>query len=209
MGPAVTWGLFAAWAVHDAEELATMARWIERARPGLQERFPRVPAAVWERTEISQREVNVAIGAMAGVFAAASAAGARTGGRSRFFRTVLVGFGLHGAVHLAQAALYRGYTPGVLTSPTVVVPYALWAVRRLRAAGVEVETVRSAAGGLVYFPVAVAGVHALARRTRNVRRAGDPREAGHSAAAHRVSSAKSDSRSPRPGWMRSRSAGAS
>lgn len=172
VGPAVTWGLFAAWAVHDAEELATMARWIERARPGLQERFPRVPAEVWERIEISQREVNVAIGAMAGVVAAASAAGARTGGRSGFFQAAMVGFGLHGALHLAQAALYRGYTPGVLTSPTVVIPYSLWAVRRLRAAGVEVATARSAASGLVYLPVAVAGVHALAGKVRKAQRTG-------------------------------------
>ncbi|MEK8142625.1 HXXEE domain-containing protein [Streptomyces sp. M10(2022)] len=43
---AVTWGLFAAWAVHDLEEPATMARWTRRAGPRLQERFPAVPDQV-------------------------------------------------------------------------------------------------------------------------------------------------------------------
>ncbi|WP_211370731.1 HXXEE domain-containing protein, partial [Nonomuraea turkmeniaca] len=57
----VTWGLLAAWAVHDAEELATMARWVRAARPRLEERFPWIP---WERLEVSQQHVNVAIGLM-------------------------------------------------------------------------------------------------------------------------------------------------
>uniref|UniRef100_A0AAU1LNX5 HXXEE domain-containing protein n=1 Tax=Streptomyces sp. NBC_00148 TaxID=2903626 RepID=A0AAU1LNX5_9ACTN len=160
---AVTWGLFAAWAVHDAEELATMARWTATARPRLQERFPQVPDAVWRRMDLSQREVNTAIGLMAGVVAAASAAGARTGGRSPFFGTVLFGFGLHGAVHLAQSAAYRGYTPGVVTAPLVVIPYSVWAVRRLAAAGIPVGGGRSAAAGLALFPVVAAGVQGLAR----------------------------------------------
>ncbi|MGW4791295.1 HXXEE domain-containing protein, partial [Nonomuraea sp. NPDC004297] len=67
---AVAWGLLAAWAVHDAEELATMARWTRTARPRLERRLPQVP---WERLELSQEHVNVAIGLMGGVVAAASA----------------------------------------------------------------------------------------------------------------------------------------
>ncbi|MFG2559593.1 HXXEE domain-containing protein [Streptomyces sp. NPDC048496] len=96
--------------------------------------------------------------------AAASADGARSGGRSPFFRTVLVGFGLHGIVHMAQALAYRGYTPGVATAPTVVIPYSLWAVRRLKAAGIESGGVGAAAATLAFLPVAVAGAHGLARR---------------------------------------------
>ncbi|NUO98781.1 MAG: HXXEE domain-containing protein, partial [Nonomuraea sp.] len=110
----MTWGLLAAWAVHDAEELATMAGWTRRARPELERRFPGVP---WERLEASQAQVNVAIGLMGGVIAGASALGARTGGRSPAFQAVLAGFGLHGVVHLAQAAAVRGYTPGAVTAP--------------------------------------------------------------------------------------------
>jgi hypothetical protein len=153
----VTWGLFAAWVVHDAEELATMARWSRSARPRLERLFPSVP---WERLEVSQAHVTVAIGLMGAVMAAASAEGARTGGRSPLFQAALAGFGAHGVVHLAQAALTRGYTPGVVTSPLVVIPFSVWAWRRLKAAGVPVDAGPSAS--LAAFPVLAAAVHGLA-----------------------------------------------
>ncbi|WUS96455.1 HXXEE domain-containing protein [Streptomyces sp. NBC_00708] len=160
---AVTWGLLAAWAANDLEEIATMAAWLRTARPRLRKRLPWVPDRVWDRADLSQREVNTAIGLMGVVVAAAAADGARTGGRSAFFRTTLAGFGLHGLVHMAQSAAYGGYTPGVATSPTVVVPYALWALRRLRAAGIPTGGAGTAAAGVAFLPVAVAGVHTAAR----------------------------------------------
>ncbi|MET9249044.1 HXXEE domain-containing protein [Nonomuraea sp. NPDC003709] len=157
--PAVTWGLLAAWAVHDVEELATMAGWTRSARPRLEERLPWVP---WERLEVSQRHVNVAIGLMGGVMAGASALGARTGGRSPVFQAALLGFGAHGVMHLAQAAVTRGYTPGAVTAPVVVIPFSVWAWRRLRAEGVPVRTGASGWAGLAALPVVLAGVHAAA-----------------------------------------------
>ncbi|THA65731.1 HXXEE domain-containing protein [Streptomyces sp. A0958] len=159
----MTWGLLAAWAANDLEEIVTMADWLRTARPKLRKRLPWLPDGVWRRMDLSQREVNTAIGLMGGIVAAAAADGARTGGRSPFFRTVLVGFGLHGVVHIAQSAAYGGYTPGVATSPAVVIPYSLWALNRLRAAGIPVGGAGTTATGLVFLPVAVAGVHAAAR----------------------------------------------
>lgn len=165
---AVAWGLLAAWTVHDAEELATMARWTRTARPRLEERLPGVP---WERLEVSQRHVNVAIGLMGGVMAGAAALGARTGGRSAVFQAALAGFGTHGVLHLAQAALFRGYTPGAATAPVVVLPYTVWAWRRLRASGVPM---RPGYGGVVALPLITAGVHILAHAL-----AGRHRKNGH------------------------------
>jgi len=161
---AVSWGLFAAWAAHDLEELVTMAGWARSARPRLQERFPKVPERVWAPLDLSQREVGVAIGLVGVVVAAASADGARTGGRSPFFRAALAGFGLHGVVHLVQSSAYRGYTPGVATAPAVVVPYSLWAVRRLKAAGIRPGGAAVSAAASSLLPVIVAGAHVLARR---------------------------------------------
>ncbi len=175
---AVAWGLLGAWAVHDAEELATMARWTRAARPRLEERLPGVP---WERLEVSQRHVNVAIGLMGGVVAGAAALGARTGGRGAVFQAALAGFGAHGVMHLAQAALFRGYTPGVATAPLVVLPYSVWAWRRLRASGVPV---RPGYGGVLALPLVLAGVHALAHTLVN-RRQKDGRERGRGVAAWR------------------------
>ncbi|MEU8249485.1 HXXEE domain-containing protein [Nonomuraea sp. NPDC048916] len=155
----MTWGLLAAWAVHDAEELATMAGWARRARPRLERRLPMVP---WERLVVSQRHVNVSIGLMGGVMAGASALGARTGGRSPVFQAALVAFGVHGVVHLVQAAATRGYTPGAVTAPVVVIPFTVWALRRLRAAGVPIRGGPAAGAWSAAFPLVLAGVHALA-----------------------------------------------
>ncbi|MEV4564781.1 HXXEE domain-containing protein [Nonomuraea sp. NPDC049419] len=152
----VAWGLLGAWVVHDAEELVTMARWTREARPLLESRFPGVP---WERLEVSQAHAATAIGLMGAVVAGAAAMGARTGGHSPSFQAALAGFGVHGVVHLAQAAVFRGYTPGVVTAPLVVLPYAVWAWRRLRAAGVPTTSKPS---GLLALPLVLAGVHALA-----------------------------------------------
>ncbi|MEU9374463.1 HXXEE domain-containing protein [Streptomyces sp. NPDC048255] len=163
-----TLGLLAAWAVHDLEEVATTARWSRTRVPVLRERHPRVPDRIWRRLEgVDGREFATAVGFMGLVVAAASADGHRTGGRSAFYQSALTGFGLHGLVHLGQAAATRGYTPGVVTSPLVVVPFTLWARGRLRRAGVlRPARVRDAVQGLALAAVATAAAHAAARRIR-------------------------------------------
>jgi hypothetical protein len=159
-------GLLAAWALHDAEELATLPRWLRRNTPTLRKRFPAVPEAVWRRAEsLDGREFAVAVGLMGATVTAASAAGLATGGRSAVYRTALNGFGLHGLVHLAQSAAVRGYTPGAATSPLLVVPFTLWARGRLRRAGVlRPARPRDAALGLGFAAVATVASHAVARR---------------------------------------------
>ncbi|ASR39081.1 hypothetical protein BAY61_07970 [Prauserella marina] len=156
----MTWGLFAAWLVHDAEELLTMPGWTERARPRLERLLPSVPGESWDRLAVSRSHTAIAIGTVGAVVAAASAAGARTGGHSGFYRSVLTAFGWHAASHLAGSVATRGYTPGVVTAPTVVAPFSVWAWRELRKAGVP------AGGGswssAVSFPAVVAGAHGLA-----------------------------------------------
>ncbi|GAA2670301.1 MULTISPECIES: HXXEE domain-containing protein [Actinosynnema] len=142
----VTWGLLAAWVAHDLEELATMSSWSRE--------HPAVPT-------VGRVESAVAIGAVGLVMAAAAADGARTGGRSRLFQAALTGFGLHAVTHVGASAVFRGYAPGVLTAPTVVAPYALWAWRRLRREGVWRGGSRAA---LAAFPLVVGGAHVLAKR---------------------------------------------
>ncbi|MFI0742608.1 HXXEE domain-containing protein [Streptomyces sp. NPDC021100] len=164
--PAVTLGLLAAWAVHDAEELATMNRFVRGRLPELRARHPRVPERAWHAVEsMGGPEFPVAVAAMAVIVGAAAADGRRTGGRSAFYQAALDGFGLHGLVHLAQAAATRGYTPGVVTTPLVVLPFTVWARGRLRQAGVlRPASPRRAAAGLAFAGAAAFGSHALARR---------------------------------------------
>ncbi|MFA3876817.1 HXXEE domain-containing protein [Streptomyces sp. MMCC 100] len=163
---AVTLGLLAAWALHDLEELATVPGWWRRNLPALRERYPAVPEAVWRRAgSVDGREFAVAVGAMAAVVAAASVAGRLTGGRSATYQTALNAFGLHGLVHLAQAGLVRGCPPGSATSPLIVLPFTLWARRRLRRAGVlRAPRPRDLAVGLGFAGAATVAAHAVARR---------------------------------------------
>jgi hypothetical protein len=166
VGGAVTLGLLGAWAVHDAEELVTVPRWLRENVPVLRERFPAVPEAVWRQVEaVDAREFAAAVGVMAVLVAAASGVGAGTGGRSRLYQGALDGFGLHGLVHLAQAGVVRGYTPGSVTSALVVVPFTLWARARLSGAGVLRPTrPRDLAAGLAAAGGGLVVSHAVARR---------------------------------------------
>jgi hypothetical protein len=161
-----TYGLFLAWAVHDAEELALGPRWLRENLPMLRERFPGVPEVVWKAAEsVDEREFALAVGVMATVVGAAAVAGARTGGRSTFYQGALNGFGLHGLVHLAQAVVVRGVTPGSVTSPLVVIPFTLWARGRLRRAGVlRPAGLRGTVTGLGVAAAATVVAHAVARR---------------------------------------------
>lgn len=103
-------------------------------------RFPAVPDRVRRGAEtLDAREFAVVVGAMAAIVGATSTAGrvnGVNGGRSPACQAALSAFGLHGLVHLAQAAAVRGYAPGSATSPLLVVPFAVSACGRLRRAGV-------------------------------------------------------------------------
>jgi len=160
----VTWGLLVAWAVHDLEELATMAPTARRIVARLGSRYPQVPDGVWERLAVSPTQAGVAVGLMGGVMAAAAAAGVRSGGRSGFYQAVLVGFGWHAVGHVVGAAAVGGYVPGVVTAPVVVAPFSVWAWWRLRAAGVPAKLGRSSAWGMVLVPVTLGAVHVAAHR---------------------------------------------
>jgi hypothetical protein len=159
-----TWGLFVAWLVHDVEELVTMPYWGRRNADRLRRRYPRVPERVWHLIDFSPAHVYLAIGMVGVVMLAAAWDGARTGGRSAVFQIALAGFGLHGLVHLGQSALARGYTPGVLTAPVVVLPFSLWAWWALARHGVPGRI--DGTGillAILLLPLLVGGAHALAR----------------------------------------------
>ncbi|KXO99162.1 hypothetical protein AXK61_17980 [Tsukamurella pseudospumae] len=117
---AATVGLFAAWAVHDAEEWLTTAPWA-RARG--------IP--------MSDRMARTAIAVMGVLVAGAAIDGARTNGRSTLYQSVLLAYGLHGFTHAANSIGVRGYSPGVATVPVAVVPFWLWASSRLERAGIR------------------------------------------------------------------------
>lgn len=155
----VTAGLFVAWLLHDLEELATLPGWAGRHREQLRRTLPGVPASTWDRLDVSRRHTTAAIGLMGVLVAAASADGVWTGGRSTVYQAFLDGFGWHALSHLAQSAVTRTYTPGVLTSPVIVAPFAIWARGRLRRAGVPVAAPGRSLRALMLLPPMLAIVH--------------------------------------------------
>jgi hypothetical protein len=171
MDPLVTYGLLAAWAVHDAEEVATAPRWVRENLPVLKERFPGAPGGLWRALErMDGAEFAAAVGMVGALVAGAAVAGHRSGGRSALYQGVLTAFGAHGVAHLAQAAAFRSYTPGSVTSPLVVVPFTLWARGRLKRAGVlRPVRARDVVTGLAGVAAVAATAHAVALRVTGAR----------------------------------------
>lgn len=129
----VCWGLFAAWAVHDLEEVLT-ATWWSRTT------VPRLRAADWpgwlvDSLTTSTADFAVAVLVVGAAVLLVSWHGARAGGRSPVFQATVLVFGWHGLVHLGQAVVLRGYVPGLVAAILVVIPYAVWAWRFTRRIG--------------------------------------------------------------------------
>lgn len=146
-----TAGLFFAWLVHDVEEFFTMRETSRKFMAQLPERVPVPPE--WRESGLPQRHVAVGMSTMGLLMAAAAADGHRTGGRSAFYQTVLLGFGLHGIGHVGAAVAARGYVSGVVTSPTVVIPFWLGATRYLDAHGVPAR--RSLPAAALSIPASI------------------------------------------------------
>ncbi|MBW6438477.1 HXXEE domain-containing protein [Actinoplanes hulinensis] len=122
-------GLFAVWAVHDVEEVLTATWWSGRTTPRLL--ADGWPSALVESIGSTTPRFALAAAVVGVVVLSAAIRGARTGGRSPFFRAALLVFGWHGAVHIGQAIALRDYVPGLVTAVTLVIPYSIWAWRRL------------------------------------------------------------------------------
>jgi hypothetical protein len=164
VNPAVYYGLFLAWAVHDLEELLAFEPWRRTAVPRLRARFPRVPGLVWRQLEsTSGQDFALAVAIVGALMATASMAGLASGGRSRYFQLVLAGFGLHAVSHVASAVGASGYAPGAVTAPLVAAPFAAWARRQLKAAGIWEEISARDIPGIGLLLAVFVGSHALAR----------------------------------------------
>jgi hypothetical protein len=77
----------------------------------------------------------------------------------------------HTIGHVVSAVATRRYTPGLVTSPIVAAPFAVWAIRRLQQADVwQPITADDALPGTGLALAVFAGSHALARSLNRVRR---------------------------------------
>ena len=161
-----TAGLFAAWMTHDLEELATMSDSSRMLITRLPDWMP-VPASAREQG-LTSRDVACGVATVGLVVATAAVHGYRTHGRSAFYQNALLGFGLHGLGHLGTSLLTGNYASGVATSPTIVLPFWLWATRALNQAGVPNR--RSVPVAIALTAGSIAAGHLVASLLTNNRR---------------------------------------
>ena len=146
--------------VHDAEELATVAGWLRTHAAAL----PRVVQPHAAAITTSGMAVSVAILFVLFVMAAWDGARrARLGRRSWPFLLAAGALAGNALTHLAQAAYFGGYTPGVVTAVLLCVPYAILLADALEHAGLlsRRDGVRLLAiGVLIQGPIVLAALAA-------------------------------------------------
>lgn len=120
---------------NDGEELATLV-------PTLPDTLARLPLdkplPKWVY-EVDQVHINTGITMMGALCTASVVDGVRTRGRGALYQDFQWAFGMHGLGHIAAALVTKGYSTGIATSPTVVLPQFGFSLRELRAAGVPHE----------------------------------------------------------------------
>ena len=155
------WAAPGVFLVHDAEEIATVASWMPNHRVEL-------PAAVQPFAIVTTRQFSFAVIVLfLGLLAATVHAvpRARVGTRSLPFLLMVGALVANGVTHLAQAAVFRGYTPGLLTAVLLVIPYGIGLGEELRNSGLASRRTwlaMVALGALLQVPIII-GILALVR----------------------------------------------
>jgi len=156
------WAGPAVFLMHDAEEILTVAPWLRDHRAEL-------PSVLRPFTGITTGEFTLAVLVLFLGFLAVAAHGARRARQGRLSVPLLLvagAFVANGITHLGQAALFRGYTPGVVTALLVVLPYGVMFGEQLRRSGLATRRTlvgAVAAGAVLQVPLAVLALLAVRR----------------------------------------------
>ena len=146
--------------VHDAEEILTVEPWLRTHRGEL-------PAVVQPFAAVTTAQFALAVGMLFVGFLAVAAHGARQARRGRAsvpFLLVAGALVANGLTHLAQAAYFRGYSPGVVTALVLVLPYGYLLGARLLASGLVTRRALAgalAAGAITQVPIAALALLAV------------------------------------------------
>lgn len=124
---------------HDLEEIVTVEGWLLRNRSDLARLLPaRIYKSMESQFSMDTMSFAIAVSFMLlGVAFATVWAGAALdlGGSMLSFAAALAVFFLHAFMHIGQALVLRRYTPGVVTSILLVIPYSAYAYYRLLSEG--------------------------------------------------------------------------
>lgn len=125
------WAAPGVFLIHDAEEIATFASWVPNHRADL-------PAGVQPFAMVTTRQFTIAVIVLFLALLAATMHAvhrARVGTRSLPFLLMVGALVANAVTHLAQAAMFRGYVPGLLTAMLLVIPYGIGLGEQLRSSG--------------------------------------------------------------------------
>ena len=109
--------------LHDLEEIATVESWTRTHRDVF-------PEPIRAHLPVSTADFTVGVAIIFAIFLLASAVDAprvRAGKAPRFSLVLIALLVLNAFTHVLQAIVMRGYTPGVVTSILLVIPYG-WLV---------------------------------------------------------------------------------
>jgi hypothetical protein len=168
-GPlSILWLLPLAFVVHDAEEFITGRRWLEQHAADLRSRAGDIPAQLVVDVYSSSLGTLAAMGVILTVFVGVTIWAIQTNlSKLATWAFVLCtgAFFLHGFGHIAQTSFFGYYTPGVVTSATVVLPSGavlLSAIRRRGAINPATLLLGLSISGLLVVP-AIIGALLLGR----------------------------------------------
>jgi hypothetical protein len=147
------WAAPAVFLLHDTEEILTVSSWLRVHRAEL-------PRVLQSYLEITTRQFALAVLLLFAGFLIAASHGARRAraGRSSLFFLFVAGALVGNAItHLVQAAIFRGYTPGVVSALLLVLPYGYLLGERLDASGFarrRTWAIAVAVGAVAQAPIA-------------------------------------------------------
>ena len=113
--------------VHEFEEIIFVRRWIDRNREELARRFPRLSARMLPLLERISTASFAFVVAEEFILVSLVTFGAYWFSNYALFIGMVIGYGLHLAVHVLQFFMFRRYIPAILTSVLTGV-YVLYAV---------------------------------------------------------------------------------
>jgi hypothetical protein len=164
----VLWLLPASWLVHDLEEIATVEGWSRRWKHSERDDLSTVQRRLVGLLASGRRRFTLAVALVGVVLVGATVLGVSdpSGVGMVVYVTVLGGYFLHAFVHLGQSLVFRGYTPGLVTAVSLVIPTSVYLYWRLLSAHLVDAGVVIATGvlGLAVFVPIVVGAKEVAGR---------------------------------------------
>ncbi|RDI40948.1 HXXEE domain-containing protein [Falsibacillus pallidus] len=127
------------FAIHDFEEIVVVEKWIGRNRKDLHERLPKKAIFYFEKNFAKKTNQFSLVVFVEFVVISLSTILLYLEGFQGWCKWLYLGlmsvFVLHSLTHIGQAILLKRYTPGIITSVVLIIPYGLVFYRTLLEAG--------------------------------------------------------------------------